>query len=77
MDVGELGHQFLFYNSEDHSAEHRAPYRSDAPDHGHEQDGNAGLKSEYASRVNEQGVAGKNTPGDAGERRLYGMYTFL
>ena len=67
MSLGKAGDNFFFDNADYTAADHRPPNRAQSADDGHEQDLNAGLKTEYAVGMNERGVAGEHAAGHAGE----------
>src|SRR5206468_893217 len=47
VDIGKADDELLFHDAKDDSSQDRAPDSPNTADHGHQQDGNTGLKSKF------------------------------
>src|SRR6185312_16818552 len=69
MEVGEFYRYLLFHDHKNPPAQNRSPDRANTADHRHQQNGDAGGKSEYIAGIEESGASRIDAASDAGKAR--------
>src|ERR1051325_4999974 len=67
MKVREIYGDLLFHDDKNDSSQHRPPDSANAPDHGHQQDVDAGLEGKDIAGIKKGCTSRINTSGDPGE----------
>ena len=73
MDLGKISHDFFLDDAHHHAADVRSPDRAQAANNGHEQDLDAVVKPKHSIRMDESGIARKNSAGNAGKRSSHSV----